>query len=103
MASEEIPNGWTHRRYESLNNTNEGKAYRRAADWTVVQRDESHWYWKPRKSGYVKEDGRNSIGEDYANNLEHFLFEPEKLRSMTPKVHQWINENFGDKLKVRKK
>lgn len=54
----------------------------------------------PRACCFVKEDGKNSPDEDFANNIEHFLFAPAKLRSTTPNAYAWIQKHFGDSFKV---
>jgi len=84
--------------------------------WDLSQGDrKSYWYslnWFPRnkqetifisrKDGYIQDDGRESPWEDYANNVDSFLFEPEKLKRVTPYAYNWIKEHFGDKFTVRK-
>lgn len=51
--------------------------------------------------GYIQDDGRFSPDEDFANNIEAFLFEPEKLHEVTPRAYKWIRERFGDNFKLR--
>ena len=59
------------------------------------------YYWKGRETAYVAEDGKNSPTEDFANNVEFYLFDPAKLKKETPKVDKWIRERFGDKFKIK--
>ena len=40
----------------------------------------------PNRGGYVEEDGRESITEDFSNNIEYYLFDPGALKVKTPKV-----------------
>jgi len=59
--------------------------------------------WIPTRSSYVEPDGRDSPWEDYANNVQYFLFHPEKLHLVTPSAYDWIKYHFGDNFKVRGK
>jgi hypothetical protein len=58
-------------------------------------------YWAGRKDGYIEVDGKNSHEEDYANNLEHFLYDPDKLKKVTPSAYDWIKKRFGDSFKLK--
>jgi hypothetical protein len=57
----------------------------------------------PNRDGFVEEDGKNSVDEDFANNIQYFLFNQSALKSKTPKVFDWISKRYGDKFtKARK-
>lgn len=58
--------------------------------------------WIQRKDGYVASDGKFSPAEDFANNVEYFLFEAQKLKRTTPHAFRWIEKYFGDKFKLGK-
>lgn len=51
---------------------------------------------------FVEPDGRESVTEDFANNVEYYLFDPKTLLKKTPKAHLWLQKKFGDRLKLRK-
>jgi hypothetical protein len=51
-----------------------------------------------RRSGYVEKDGAFSVDEDFANNIEFFVFEPEVLQRTTPTAFKWIKDNLNSKL-----
>lgn len=83
-------------------------------DLTAKERRE-YWFvtnWFPadpenntfisRKDGFVQDDGRESPEEDFANNVESFLYEPEKLQKVTPHAYKWMKRHFGDKFKLGK-
>ncbi len=53
------------------------------------------------RKGAVEEDSQNNPEEDFANNVEYFLFNPKTLKEKSPKVYEWISKKFGDKLKLR--
>lgn len=75
--------------------------YRRATDWKLkASKDLSVFYWVERKSGFVEEDGKNSPQEDYANNLEYFIFSPDKLKEVMPAAYDWFRKEFRNKLKL---
>ncbi len=56
--------------------------------------------WTGRKDGYVEEDGRFRRDEDFANNMEYYLFAPESLMQKTPTAFEWIKTKFSDKFKL---
>ncbi|MGE3760584.1 MAG: hypothetical protein AB7H97_22660 [Pseudobdellovibrionaceae bacterium] len=76
--------------------------YRRATGWTVQFERDQKLYWIPRKDGYVEDDGRISYGEDYANNLEYFLYDPDKLKKVTPSAYKWFEKRFGKGFKLKR-
>lgn len=53
-----------------------------------------------RNDGYVSEDGRISPDEDFANNVEYFLFEPSVLKAKVPHIDNRIRQHFGVKFKI---
>lgn len=59
-------------------------------------------FWKPRNdAANVEPDSKVSREEDFANNIEYFLFQPDLLQKKSPQAYQWIKDKFGDKLKLR--
>ncbi|MCM2282421.1 MAG: hypothetical protein NDI61_11320 [Bdellovibrionaceae bacterium] len=77
-----------------------GESYADGNGWRV-EREGDKFVWSGRKSGYVDEDGANSRSEDFANNIEFYLFEPEKLRKTTPEAFKWIQKQYGAKLGMK--
>lgn len=45
------------------------------------------YYTERRKSGYIESDGMSSADEDYANNLEHFIYNSDNLKAITPSAY----------------
>lgn len=76
--------------------------YRKFTGWTLVL-EGREIYWQGRKSGYIEEDGKLSPAEDYANNIEGYIFEPERLNRVSPEAYIWIKKRYGDKLNLRSK
>lgn len=75
--------------------------YGTSARWEVFD-TVSGPFWVPRLSGYVKPNGANSLEEDYANNIEYFLYNPEQLKAIMPSAYDWISHHFGDNFKLGK-
>ena len=76
--------------------------YAKAADWGVsfVGDGLNNPDFFPNRDGFVEEDGKNSIDEDFANNIEYFLFNQGTLKSKTPKVFNWISKRYSDKFSI---
>lgn len=92
-----------HQLFEDLSPKQKDR-YRESAGWRIKldNIDNRTLLWTRRKSGYVEPDGVISSSEDFANNVEYFLYAPEKLKNITPGAYDWIKTNFGDKLKLKK-
>jgi hypothetical protein len=73
--------------------------YRMTTGWTLEEANRKI-YWKERPGDFVKDNGRREPEEDYANNLEYFLFDPDVLNKKTPSAFKWMKKHFGDKFKV---
>lgn len=67
--------------------------YRVKLNWFKYPKREK---WSSRKDGFVEEDGRDSPEEDFANNVEYFLFDLKTLKIKTPHAVEWIEENMKD-------
>jgi hypothetical protein len=77
--------------------------YHTLASWeSSTNPDTGEVRWTSPRTNFVKNDGRISPEEDFANNIEYFLFEPAKLKYITPNAYDWIIHHFGGKLKLRK-
>ncbi|MBK7892967.1 MAG: hypothetical protein IPJ84_19575 [Bdellovibrionales bacterium] len=53
-----------------------------------------------KASEFVQEDGVISPEEDFANNIEALLYDDTRLKKVSPGVHRWLHNYFGDSLKV---
>ncbi len=53
------------------------------------------------RSNFVSSDGENGPDEDYANNIQYYLFHNKELQQKTPTAYEWIKNHFGDKFKIR--
>ncbi len=77
-------------------------SYENATGWTRTLHSGIIVY-TGRKDGYVEKDGDFSPTEDFANNIEYYLFLPAILKSKTPTAFEWIKANLGDKILMRAK
>ncbi len=55
-----------------------------------------------REGDFVESDGKTSPEEDFANNAEYFLFDPNVLKVKSPKMFEWLLKNLGPKLHLEK-
>lgn len=69
--------------------------YKKAVQWA----DNSP---TPRAGEFLDPDGRSSAEEDLANNVESYVFEPEKLKLASIKIHSWIEKNLKSQIKFEK-
>lgn len=74
--------------------------YRMAAGWHT-EVESGKVYWLPRVTGYIEPDGIESAEEDYANNLEHFVHNSDKLKEISPKIYNWFYKKYPNKTKGR--
>ncbi len=88
-----------HRAYEGLA-VEEKQDYHLATNWINVGTREKPRYVS-RADGYVLKDGESSPEEDFANNIEYYLFDSGTLEKKTPQAFRWIKHHFGDKFKIR--
>ena len=44
---------------------------------------------------FVARDGEKYPGEDFANNIEYYLFEKETLKRKNPKIYKWVEKFVG--------
>lgn len=59
-------------------------------------------FWRPRKNEMnVEVDSKLSREEDFANNIEYYLFAPDTLKLKSSKAYDWIKQRYGDKLKLK--
>lgn len=90
---------FAHEKYRTLKES-EAINYRISTNWFILK-TKGKSVQVSRKDGFVADDGRVSPEEDFANNVEFYLFEPNKLESTTPHGFAWIKKHFSDKFKTR--
>lgn len=91
-----------HQKYREMSEPNK-RAYENATGWIELHPPGSiESVLFNRGTGFVESDGKLSPAEDFANNVEYYLFEPKKLLETTPNAHRWIRDFFGVTFKVDK-
>ncbi len=82
-----------HFLYESLSQE-ERRSYWRASEWFQVNINQ------PPISiltHFSEEDGARGTDEDFANNVEHFFEEHDKLKKDFKDIYSWLEKFFGGK------
>ncbi|MFN3455332.1 MAG: hypothetical protein ACK41T_10270 [Pseudobdellovibrio sp.] len=65
--------------------------------------------WKQRqqtdygKGNFIKPQARDNAAEDFANNVEAYLFENEILKEIVPPAYNWILKKYGKNFKLKEK
>ena len=90
-----------HESYRNLSQ-DEAKSYGEAANWFNVAEEGKEPIYISRGTGFVSEGAKRGPDEDYANNIEYFLFAPNTLKETTPNVYKWIGQKFGGSFRVGK-
>ena len=47
-------------------------------------------------------DGKLSADEDFANNIEYFMFDPDQLKVTSPQIFGWIQKHLKQQLQLEK-
>lgn len=71
--------------------------YNTVANWFLRKSSSQTWIGRS-KEYFVERDGVMGPDEDFANNIEYFLFERSRLKSVSPALEKWIVRAFGDTL-----
>lgn len=72
------------------------KKYKEISGWSGINANEY------RKGEFVEHDGKMSAEEDFANNVEYFLFDQTALKDKSPNIFSWLQKNLGQKLRLGK-
>lgn len=67
-------------------------SYNLKMNWFLI--DSRKELWISRRDGFVAEDGKLSPEEDFANNIEYFLFDKAILQTKSKNAYDWILQNF---------
>ena len=98
--SEVLAHELAHENYRHLS-PEDIKSYTEENGWNNPKDVGGPNLWIPTRTNYVEPDGHDSPWEDYANNIQYFLFHPAKLRFVTPSAYDWIKHHFDDNFKIR--
>ncbi len=72
--------------------------YQQAAQWKEVTVGGVSELKSSRERA-VLPDSHEGPAEDFANNLEYFVYEPFKLKFKNPQLYDWFTIEYGDKIK----
>jgi hypothetical protein len=70
-------------------------SYRKASGWTLDRPNRTLVLSKDRR--VVDQGAKDSPEEDFAHNLDSYLFEPERLKAVVPDVAVWFRSHFSIK------
>jgi len=74
--------------------------YREQLGW--IKSDTSEAGFKPDSDRkFVDSDADSSPDEDFAHNMEAYLFDAERLRHMIPKAFEWIQNHLSKNFKLK--
>ena len=76
--------------------------YRFATQWFDMGKSSDQPAWVCLRKGFVEPDGADSPSEDFSNNVEYYLFNPDRLKAVTPQAYDWIKRHFGANFKLGK-
>ncbi len=80
----------------------ERKSYLTISKWLEEKIGNSTmWINRRPPNQFMTDHAKESPDEDFATNIEYFLFKPAKLKNVAPQIHSWIEKQLGDKLKKR--
>lgn len=71
------------------------KDYERSLGWSVASKGQA------RSGPFISSAARDNVDEDFANNIEYFLFAPEILKSKVPNAYSWILNKFSKNFKLK--
>jgi hypothetical protein len=89
-----------HQIYDELEESIQND-YKVTTNWLEVQ-GKSRTVTIRRQEGFVKPEAKLSPNEDFANNIEFYIFEPSRLKLVTPAAYDWIKRRFGDNFNIRR-
>jgi hypothetical protein len=76
---------------------NQFAKYKEISGWSSLPEGRAY-----RSGDFVDPDGKFSADEDFANNIEFYLFEPKILKEKSPGLYKWIETNLGKFLLLAK-
>lgn len=90
-----------HRAYSELS-PNEADDYRAATLWFDKGKNSGQPNWVCLRKSFEAPDGGDSPAEDFSNGVEYYLFNPNRLKAVTPQAYDWIKGHFGANFKLGK-
>jgi hypothetical protein len=73
----------------------EVKDYEKSLGWTSIANG------KFRSGPFINSKSMDNVDEDFANNVEYFLFSSDELKQNVPKAYNWILNKFSKNFKLK--
>lgn len=85
--------------YYSAMKQDQQRGYLNLAGWEFQGRGRP---MKPNEDRqFVNKDAMSSPEEDFAHNVDTYLFEPNRLKSLSPKIFKWVENHFSKKFSLK--
>ncbi len=90
-----------HEKYKNLSEKDQD-SYQMATNWFDFGPDKSHPSWSNRRKDdeFVRPDSKLGPEEDFAVNVQTYLYDSEKLKKRVPHAYTWIKNHFSDNFKL---
>lgn len=59
------------------------------------------WSSESRPGPFLKNNSRQSAEEDFADNFEAYLLDPDSLKRSVPEAFSWMTKNFNDQFRLK--
>lgn len=89
-----------HEKFKSFTNYQRIE-YAHSTGWKIIKTKTGEEVFKAPQCCFVKPGLKNSIDEDFATNIEYFLYQPDALKKINPTVYRWIEQHFDPSFKPR--
>jgi len=70
-----------------------------ATNWSNFK---GNWVTRRTNDDFIRLDGKLGPEEDFAVNVDTYLFNPDLLKKKVPHAYTWIKQYFSDKFVIRK-
>jgi hypothetical protein len=95
VVAHELSHSW----FKKLSQT-ELTSFLKAAQWRKETASSLFRVGRPKEL-FLNDHGRESPGEDFAIDVEYYLFYPEQLKRVTPRVYEWLGDQYGSWLRLK--
>ena len=75
------------------------KSYDTVAEWRDDKSQGTLIKKINNRKNFVASDGRDSPSEDFANNIEYYLYEKKLFKQKNPQIYKWVKQFMEDKKK----
>jgi len=97
-----VTHEFAHRLYESLSDFERG-TFLSAAKWRTDQKRGKAFIAGRPEAEFIRRNGMLSPAEDFSDDVATYLHQPQKLKSISPGIYQWMEGHLKSKLGVGRK